>query len=554
MKQKELVGQLLYGSYRVTRLMDEGGMGVLYEAQHETQPQRKVVIKVFDPDVVKDATAFARARLEAEVISATHQPHITRILGFDELKTGVPYMVLELLQGENLGARIQRKRMSPGAVVRMLGQVGGALKAAHDHDIFHRDLRPAYLFLVPGGADGPQVKLLNIGVSRLRDPRTPRRSRGAFSRAYFSSPEQLDEKRRELGRTTDIFSLGCICYLALAGEVPFPARSLAKYLDRVKSQEPEPISEKVPGLSREVDAVLGRALARDPADRFQRMEEFVDELTRVMERKPEEQRPEKQPEQPAPAPAREPEPPHGLTPRQAAALPRVVPGAEAPPPVNLSRVARSLPPSVEQPFEDHSTVLMEDDELPPQVTPPARPAHDSANQLPLRDASFFARKTAVAPPMQADVNEGKDEEEEPIMLRDVSESEEDATTTNLMGVDELECEEEVVTDLIPLGELLAEADAEDEDEDATVIAIDLQDVEEVSTAEVTTDFKDTKISPTARQEVEDFFEATTTRYKKSPVSPRTEFSDGVRLRDVSQEVDEEAETEIHDMTRPRDED
>ena len=568
MKQKELVGQQVFKQYRVTRLMDEGGMGVLYQAQHETQPERKIVLKVFNPEVVQDATAYARARMEAEVISAIRHPHIARIQGFDELPNGLPYMVVEYLEGEGLGARLRRKPMSPPVVGRMLKQLGGALQEVHDQEIFHRDLKPGYVFLVNSGDDDdPQVKLLNFGISKIRDPRTPHRSRTAFGRAYFTSPEQLGQKLLKLDRTTDIFSMGCITYLALTGEVPFPARSLAKYVERVASKEPASITERVPGMPAEADAVLRRAMARRREDRYPKVEEFVDQLMEVIDRVPLEPPAD---EPPASSPAEEREAPHGLTPEEAEALPRVVPApaGDLPGRVDLSGLVRSVPPSpvharpLVQPFEDQATVLMDGDELPPRSTPPGRPrgdsspvrpAHDSSAPQPQADASFLPRKTAIAPPLEPE-DDGEHDEEE-IVLRDVSESDEDGTTTNLMGVDELECEDqdEDVTDLIPLGELLKDAGEVSEDEDATVISIDLKDVEEVSEDEAAA-FKDTVASPAHRPADDEFVDAPTTQYEEPAVSPRTEFSDGIRLKDVSSEVDEEAETEIHSKSPKEDED
>lgn len=559
MNSKELVGQQVYGDYRVTRLMDKGGMGLLYLARHETQPDRRVVLKVFTPEVVRDATAYARARMEAEVISAMRHPHIARILDFDELPSGQPFMVVEHLEGEGLGARLKRKPMSAVAAARMLQQIGGALEEVHDQDIFHRDLKPGYLFCVRSGDDDePRMKLLNFGISKLRDPLATRRSRTPFARAYFTSPEQLDDPRVKPDNTTDIFSMGCITYLALTGEVPFPATSRAKYLERVKGKEIAPLAERLPNMPPEADAILCKAMAPNREERYQRVGELVAALVQVLESLPTEPAPE---EAAPPARVEERSRPHKLTPEEKSRLPRVLqPEADLPNHVDLSKLVSPASPapsrvgqSAAQPFEDHATVLMDDDELVQADTVPAakpqapRPTRDTGPPR-LQDAVFVARKTAIAPPMEPD--EEDEEEHEEIVLRDVSQTEEDDTTTSIMGVDELGCEaaDEDVTGLIPLADLLEPETGEHEEETSTIIAIDLSDVEEVEDGEV--GFKDTVASPPTlpmpEGEEDDFVDAPTTQYEEVGGAPRTEFADGMRLRDMSDEVDEEAETEVHD--------
>jgi len=564
-KPKELIGHKVHDSYRVTRLMDEGGMGVLYQALNEIPPRDSVVLKVFNPGVVQDATAYARARMEAEVVSALDHQHIAHILGFGELSGGQPYMVVEFLEGEGLGVRLEREgRLAPATVGRLMGQLGEALEAAHDQDIFHRDLKPGYVYLA-GDPDRAEVKLLNFGISKIHDPRNPNRSSGPFGRAYFTSPEQLGKKRIKPDRATDIFSMGCVAYLALAGEVPFPARSMAKYVDRVASEPPAPMESHVPGAPKGTDSVLRRAMATDRKERYEAVDDFVGELMEVIERWP--------PEPDGDTPAGDGAP--KASPDGPGALPRVVPPREPlPSKADLSRMVRPVSPTpAGQPFEDHATVLMDDDEL-QLVTPsapsqqPAAPARQVHETGPMRqvldaaprprrqtgppqlhDASFIARKTAIAPPLEPDDDEDGEEE---IVLRDVSETDEDGTTTNIMGVDELACEpdDEDVTDLIPLGELLKQADGEDEEETSTVIAIDLEDVEELSELDAAS-FKDTVTSAPARRRGDELVDADTVQYAESP---RTEFEGGVQLRDVSEEVDEEAETEIHEKSRYKEED
>ena len=540
-------------------------MGLLYQAEHQHNPANRVVVKVFHPSVVQDATAYARASMEAEVVSSLEHPHIARILGFDELPGGRPLMVVEHLLGEGLGARLARQTsMPPQQVGRMVEQLGDALQAVHDQDIIHGELKPGYIFLLRDG--DPHVKLLNFGISKIRDPQSISRSHAAFGRAYFLSPEQCPGGDGRLGPTTDIFTLGSIAYLALCGELPFEASSLAKYTERITGEKPRPISALLPRLPLQVQPVLEQAMARRREDRFERVSEFAVKLTEALQKEP--------PAIPG-APARAPagEPTSGLSPRFKAP-PRVRPCGPPPAPVDLSRLVRPLapapvPPAATPPaqFEEHATVLMERDQLhndSPAAAPSQPPGPPPATVVPAppprppADASYLPRKTAIAPPPGTGPPRvvagrqdppGAGEQELPV-LRDVSESDR-VPTTNILGFNELEhADEEDVTDLISLSALLDDDEDEDLilDQDATELAILLpREPADQQPEGQAADFKDTMITPPTRRRDDPFVDADTLEFKDTAISPPAAPPDELQLRDVS-EVDDEADTEIHPMS------
>ncbi|MGA9656529.1 MAG: serine/threonine-protein kinase, partial [Polyangia bacterium] len=274
-----LVGAVLEGAYRITRLIGEGGMGAVYEAV-QLRLNKRVAIKLMARDLASNREALARFRREAEITSHLGHPHLVSVVDFGQAESGEPYLVMEYLEGEDLDHRLRRVgRMSIEAVVHVVRQVASALNAAHDQGVVHRDLKPGNVFLVQIPGEPDFVKILDFGISKMKAARTQLTSASAvMGTPNYMSPEQATGMLEEVDHRTDQWSLACIAWEMLLGRGPFVADEVAALLYQIINLDPHPLAQRVPGLPPAVETALRRALRKKPAERFSSMREFSREL------------------------------------------------------------------------------------------------------------------------------------------------------------------------------------------------------------------------------------------------------------------------------------
>jgi serine/threonine-protein kinase len=270
-----LVGSVLEGAYRITRLIGEGGMGAVYEAV-QLRLNKRVAIKLMARDLAANREALARFHREAEITSHLGHPHLVNVIDFGQAESGEPYLVMEYLEGEDLDHRLRRVgRMQIEAVVHVVRQVASALNAAHDQGVVHRDLKPGNVFLlqVPGEPDF--VKVLDFGISKMKAARTQLTSASAvMGTPNYMSPEQATGMLEEIDQRTDQWALACITWEMLLGRGPFVADEVAALLYQIINLDPHPLAPRVPGLPPAVESVLRQALSKRPTERFASMREF----------------------------------------------------------------------------------------------------------------------------------------------------------------------------------------------------------------------------------------------------------------------------------------
>ena len=274
-----LVGTVLEGAYRITRLIGEGGMGAVYEAV-QLRLNKRVAIKLMARDLASNREALARFRREAEITSHLGHPHLVSVVDFGQAESGEPYLVMEYLEGEDLDHRLRRVgRMSIEAVVHVVRQVASALNAAHDQGVVHRDLKPGNVFLVQIPGEPDFVKILDFGISKMKAARTQLTSASAvMGTPNYMSPEQATGMLEEVDHRTDQWSLACIAWEMLLGRGPFVADEVAALLYQIINLDPHPLAQRVPGLPPAVETALRRALRKKPAERFSSMREFSRDL------------------------------------------------------------------------------------------------------------------------------------------------------------------------------------------------------------------------------------------------------------------------------------
>jgi|SRR5450631_439950 len=272
-----LIGTVLVdGSYRVERLIGEGGMGAVYEATH-LRLAKRVAVKVMARELTSNPEALARFHREAMVTSGLGHPHIVQILDFSTTPSGEPFLVMEFLDGEDLDHRLRRiGRLPASKVVHIVKQVASALAATHAKTIVHRDLKPANIFLLEVAGEIDFVKVLDFGISKVRSASTKlTRTSSVMGTPNYMSPEQAKGQVEDIDESTDQWALACIAWECLAGEGPFVGENIPSILFQIVHEPPPALATKVSGLQPQVEKVLLRALAKDKADRFANVKDFA---------------------------------------------------------------------------------------------------------------------------------------------------------------------------------------------------------------------------------------------------------------------------------------
>jgi eukaryotic-like serine/threonine-protein kinase len=257
----------MLGEYCVERRVGEGGMGVVYEAIHPMIGKR-AAIKVLKRQLCADQRMVERLLDEARAVNQVAHPNIVDVFAFGKTDDGRSYLVMEWLQGENLRERMGRSDIELRDACRIVRTLARALEATHDKGVIHRDLKPDNVFLVDVHKDRPNVKLLDFGIAKLsmnpqRDIQTA--TGQLVGTPHYMAPEQA--RGRPADARSDIYSLGCVAFEMLTGELPFMATSDLDVLAKVAAVEPAPPPSKFATVPAELDRLVERMLSKNPDDR-----------------------------------------------------------------------------------------------------------------------------------------------------------------------------------------------------------------------------------------------------------------------------------------------
>ena len=272
-------GQVLDGKYALGRVLGEGGMGVVYEAMH-LRLRQKCAIKILQPGVLKNDQVVARFEREARAAATIKNPNVVQVLDVDVTPQGLPYMVMELLQGHDLAEELDQRGQLSVAEASAYGiTTCAALAQAHAKGIIHRDLKPSNLFLCEDDEGRRVLKLLDFGISKIKDEKEAAEVTSSITvigTPFYMSPEQV-RSLRSVDHRTDVWALGVVIYQLLTGNVPFGGSATA-VVAAIAADPVRPPREIRSDIPEKLEMVIMTALEKDPARRFQDVRAFAEAL------------------------------------------------------------------------------------------------------------------------------------------------------------------------------------------------------------------------------------------------------------------------------------
>ncbi|MFO0574881.1 MAG: serine/threonine-protein kinase [Polyangia bacterium] len=297
---EKLVGKVLANTYRLEQLLVSGGMGAVFRARH-IRTGGVCAIKVLHSRSAQNADIFERFQDEARIISGLRHPNIVQVTDLDQDASGLSFIVMELLEGEDLQDRLEREGKQPlNKALEITRQIGSALHAAHCKGVIHRDLKPRNIFLARYEVNGEMVevaKVIDFGVSKIPRP-SDRATRDllVLGTPRYMAPEGAMGQNSQIDGRSDQWSVAVILYRLLSGRLPFDQENVIDLFKQVINDEPTPIEQLSPGLPRHIADAIKRAMRKKKEDRFPTMLDFLEALEPPNKRK---RRPQSQSAMPA---------------------------------------------------------------------------------------------------------------------------------------------------------------------------------------------------------------------------------------------------------------
>ncbi len=269
-------GQRIGGKYEIERVLGEGGMGVVVAARHTGLGQR-VALKFLKPELLSHEVIVERFKREARAASRIESDHVARVMDVDTTPDGVPFMVMELLEGSDFSA--VRRRGAPldvGDAARVIMDACEAIGEAHRLGIVHRDIKPANIFLARRADGRTRVKVLDFGISKMTGDgeMNVTKTSSFMGSAEYMSPEQM-LGTRDVDARTDVWALGVTLFELVTASVPFPADSIPRVCAMVLAQAPVVPSSVRPSIPPALDAIILRCLEKERENRYASVAELA---------------------------------------------------------------------------------------------------------------------------------------------------------------------------------------------------------------------------------------------------------------------------------------
>ena len=256
----------IVGEYQITHILGEGGMGIVYAGTHP-EIGKRVAIKVLAPHAAQYPDLIRRFKEEARAVNKIHHPNIIDIFAFNQLPDGRHYFVMEYLDGESLTARLQRGSMDLGEMRRLLAQICGALEAAHEAGVVHRDFKPDNIWIARQHLSESRIKLIDFGIAKLNDLTNTKVTQTGVSMGtpHYMAPEQA--MGRPVDRRADIYALGVVLYQIFAGRLPFEGVTTHEIAFKHASETPARPSSHRPIVPTEMEQIILDCLEKVPERR-----------------------------------------------------------------------------------------------------------------------------------------------------------------------------------------------------------------------------------------------------------------------------------------------
>jgi serine/threonine protein kinase len=276
-----LHGSILEGKYEVLRVVGEGGMGMVYEGRNKTIG-RRVAIKCLYPDLKVTQEAAARFHNEAMLTASIAHKNIIEVFDMGTIEGGVPYIVMEYLDGTSLAKMLELGPLSEATAVDVCLEILSALKAVHSKGIIHRDLKPENVFIMEQSGGEQIVKVLDFGISYLAKPIEgasilKTKTGIVMGTPHYMSPEQARGKK-SIDHRADLYSLGIMLYEMVTGQLPFKGDNYNEVIIAITVEEPPPPSFHYDAIPPELEKVIMKAIDKDPDKRYQNASEFTSAL------------------------------------------------------------------------------------------------------------------------------------------------------------------------------------------------------------------------------------------------------------------------------------
>jgi eukaryotic-like serine/threonine-protein kinase len=257
--------------YKILEKLGEGGMGVVYKAE-DTKLKRTVALKFLPSELTRDAEAKERFIQEAQAASSLDHNSICTVHEIGETDDEQIFIAMACYEGETLKKKIERRAMALDEAIRVAIQVGEGLAKAHAQGIVHRDIKPANIIVTDDGV----AKILDFGLAKLAGQVRLTKTSSTLGTVAYMSPEQA--RGDEVDSRTDIWSLGVVLYEMIAGRLPFKGEHEQAMMYSILNEEPLPLPSLRPDLSKDIQSVFGKALAKAPEERYQHINEMVADL------------------------------------------------------------------------------------------------------------------------------------------------------------------------------------------------------------------------------------------------------------------------------------
>ncbi len=264
--------------YRILEKLGEGGMGEVYKVE-DTKLERIVAIKFLPTELSKDEEAKKRFIHEAQAASALEHNNICNIHEIDQTEDDQLFVVMTCYEGETLEEKIEKRPLKIDDAIDITIQISQGLTKAHEKGIIHRDIKPSNIFITTEGI----VKIIDFGLAKLSGKTVLTKEGSTLGTVNFMSPEQI--KGQEVDRRTDIWSLGVVLYQMITGQLPFKGEYDQSIFYSIINEEPEPVTGLRSGVPMELERIVIKALAKNPVDRYQHVDELIVDLKHLQKSK-----------------------------------------------------------------------------------------------------------------------------------------------------------------------------------------------------------------------------------------------------------------------------